>query len=90
MTLRRKILPGLLIIPVGRARADARARVRTLHNMRFIKNFLINLAILLGAILVLYLIYPAMMGQIIKAYGMLFGPVGILAIIVFALPRRRG
>jgi preprotein translocase subunit SecY len=57
--------------------------------MRFIKNFIINLAIIGAAILVLYLIYPYWMGRIIEAYGVLLGPAGILAIIVFALPRRR-
>jgi len=57
--------------------------------MRFLKNFLINLLIVAVAGFALYLYNPTIMGQVFKAYGALFGPIGIIAIIVFALPRRR-
>ncbi len=57
--------------------------------MRFLKDLLRNLAILIGILIVIYLISPDIMGQVFELYGSLFGPLAILILIIFALPRRR-
>ena len=57
--------------------------------MRFLKDFLINLFWLFVIGLVLFLVFPDLIGQVYKALGDLFGPLAILMIIVFAMPRRR-
>ena len=57
--------------------------------MQFFKDFLRNLGLLIIIGVVLYFIAPKMMSQVIQLYGALFGPVAILLVIVFALPRRR-
>ncbi len=56
--------------------------------MRFIKNFLINLGILLLILLVLLVLFPQMR-QVLQAYWTILGPVGILVILVAALPQVR-
>lgn len=57
--------------------------------MRFLKDFLRNLGLLLVIGLVLYVLFPDIMRQVFQIYGALFGPVVILIIIVAALPRKR-
>jgi len=57
--------------------------------MHFLKNFLINLFWLFVFGLVVYLIFPDIIGMVYKAIGQLFGPLVILLIIVAALPSRR-
>jgi hypothetical protein len=57
--------------------------------MRFLKDFLRNLGLLLVIGLILYALFPDMMRQVFQIYGALFGPVVILIIIVAALPRKR-
>jgi len=57
--------------------------------MQFIKDLLRNLALLLLIGLVLFLIFPDIMRQIVQLYGLLFGPVILLLLVAFALPRRR-
>lgn len=57
--------------------------------MRFLKNFLINLFWLFVFGLIVYLIYPDIIGMVYKTIGQLFGPLVILMIIVAALPGRR-
>lgn len=57
--------------------------------MRFLKDLLRNLAILIGILIVIYMISPDIMGQVFELFGSLFGPLAIVALIVFALPRRR-
>jgi hypothetical protein len=57
--------------------------------MRFLKDFLRNLGLLLVIGLILYVLFPYMMRQVFQLYGALFGPVVILIIIVAALPRKR-
>ena len=57
--------------------------------MQFIKDLLRNLALLLLIALVLFVIFPDIMRQIVQLYGLLFGPVILLLLVAFALPRRR-
>ncbi len=58
--------------------------------MKFIKNLLINLALLVGIGIFLFYLYPDMMKQVFDLYGQLFGPLAIVMLIVFSLPRRKG
>lgn len=57
--------------------------------MQFLKDFLRNLAILIAIGIVLYLLYPSWMSQVFNIYGLLFGPLAIVMLIVFALPRKK-
>ena len=57
--------------------------------MQLLKDFFKNLALLLVLILILFVIMPETMSQIFSLYGMLFGPVALLLLVVMALPRRR-
>jgi hypothetical protein len=70
--------------------------------MKFLKNFLINIAVLIGLGLIIYVIVPDLMRLVIEAsvglseaiFGPHFGPhsgllVIILAFIVAALPKAR-
>jgi hypothetical protein len=57
--------------------------------MQFLKDFLRNLLILVVIGVALYLLYPSMMGQVLQVYGALFGPIAIVLLIVFALPRKK-
>ena len=57
--------------------------------MRFLKDFIINLFWLFVIGLFLILVFPDLMRQVYNALGSLFGPLAILMIIVFAMPRRR-
>jgi hypothetical protein len=58
--------------------------------MAFLKGFLRNLAFLAGLGLIIYLIEPEMVTNAFEAYWMILGPIGILLIIVGAIPQRRG
>ena len=57
--------------------------------MGFLKAFLRNLLMLVVLGVVLYVMFPEMVGSMFQLYGMLFGPAAILILIVGALPRRR-
>jgi len=57
--------------------------------MHFLKDLLRNLAILVGLLIVIFMISPDIMRQVFELFGGLFGPLAIVALIVFALPRRR-
>ncbi|MPM37318.1 hypothetical protein SDC9_83928 [bioreactor metagenome] len=57
--------------------------------MQFLKDLIRNLLILVVIGVVLYLLYPTMMGQVFQVYGSLFGPVAIILLVVFALPRKK-
>jgi hypothetical protein len=57
--------------------------------VQFLKNFLINLYWLFVFGLIVYLIYPDIIGMVYKTIGQLFGPLVILMIIVVALPSKR-
>lgn len=58
--------------------------------MKFLKGFLRNLGLLLVIGMFLYILFPDMMKQIFQLYGALLGPVAIVAVIVTALPRKKG
>ena len=57
--------------------------------MHFLKDLFRNLAILIVIGLVVFFMYPDLMKQVGGVFGSLFGPLAILMVIVFALPRRR-
>jgi tetratricopeptide (TPR) repeat protein len=57
--------------------------------MEFLKDLLRNLVFLSAIGVVLYIIFPDMMKQVFQLYGMLFGPIAILFVIVAALPRKK-
>lgn len=57
--------------------------------MEFLKNFFINLAVLIGIGILLFALFPDVMRQVFEVYSALFGPIAILFLIVAALPRRR-
>ena len=56
--------------------------------MAFLKGFLRNLAFLAGLGLIIYLVEPEMVTNAFKAYWMILGPIGILLIIVSAIPQK--
>jgi len=56
--------------------------------MQFLKDLIRNLAILIVIGLVVYFMYPDIMKQVYEFFGLLFGPLAILMVIVFALPRK--
>jgi len=57
--------------------------------MTFIQEFLRNLALLFVIFLAVYIMAPAMVGQMVSFFGMLFGPISILIIVAAAMPRKR-
>jgi hypothetical protein len=58
--------------------------------MQFVKNFLLNLVILIVFGLAFYLISPStIMNQVFSLYWWLFGPIAIALLVVFALPRKQ-
>ncbi len=58
--------------------------------MKFLSDFLRNLAILAVIGLALYVISPSIMTQVFNLFGTLFGPlIVILLIAAAALPRKR-
>jgi len=57
--------------------------------MAFLKGFVRNLLFLAGLGLIIYLIEPEMVKGAFEAYWMILGPIGILLIIVVAIPLRR-
>jgi hypothetical protein len=57
--------------------------------MQFFKDFVRNLVILVVIGVVLFFMFPDMMKQVYELYGMLFGPLAIVILIVIALPRAK-
>lgn len=57
--------------------------------MQFFKDFVRNLVILVVIGVVLFFMFPDMMKQVYELYGMLFGPLAIVILIVIALPRTK-
>lgn len=57
--------------------------------MQFLKNLLRNLLILVALGVVVYLLYPTIMGQVFQVYWLLYGPLVIVMLVVFSLPRKR-
>ena len=55
--------------------------------MRFFKDFLRNLGLLIAFGLVLFVLFPEFTSQAFSLYGALFGPLAIIIVIVAALPR---
>jgi tetratricopeptide (TPR) repeat protein len=76
------------IVPSASAQS-VRLQNKSKPQMEFLKDLLRNLAILIALGIVLYLIFPDMMKQVFQLYGMLFGPIAILFVIVAALPRKK-
>jgi hypothetical protein len=56
--------------------------------MEFFKNLLRNLLILVAIGVVVYLLYPEVMGQVFQTYWTLWGPLAIVILVVAALPKR--
>jgi preprotein translocase subunit Sss1 len=81
--------PSLVDIVPNASQKSATLLKTTKPQMEFLKNFLINLAGLLGIGVVIYIIYPDMIKQVFQFYGLLFGPIAILLVIVAALPRKK-
>lgn len=57
--------------------------------MGFILNFLKNLGFLIVAGIVLYILFPTMVGQVFQMFGVIFGPLAIVILLVAALPKRK-
>jgi tetratricopeptide (TPR) repeat protein len=76
------------LVPNASAQA-VRLPKKSKPQMEFLKDLLRNLAILIAIGIVLYIIAPDMMKQVFQLYGMLFGPIAILLVIVAALPRKK-
>jgi len=54
-----------------------------------LKNFLRNLILLAVLGVVIYLVAPEMVSGAAEAYWTILGPIGILLIIVFAIPKKK-
>jgi len=59
------------------------------HKMQFIKDFVRNLIILLVIGVVLFFMFPDMMKQVFELYGLMFGPLALIILVVIALPRKK-
>lgn len=81
--------PSLADIVPNTSQKSAVLQKPTKPQTEFLKDLLRNLAFLVGIGVVLYLIVPDMMKQVFQLYGMLFGPIAILLVIVAALPRKK-
>jgi len=57
--------------------------------MQFIKDFVRNLIILLVIGVVLFFMFPDMMKQVFELYGLMFGPLALIILVVIALPRKK-
>lgn len=57
--------------------------------MQFLTNWLKNLGFLLIIGFVLFIAFPDMMKQVIELFGMVFGPLILVILLVAALPKRR-
>jgi len=81
--------PSLADIVPNTSQKSAVLQKPTKPQTEFLKDLLRNLAFLIGIGVVLYIIAPDMMRQVFQLYGMLFGPIAILLVIVAALPRKK-
>jgi len=57
--------------------------------MQFIKDFVRNLIVLLVIGVVLFFMFPDMMKQVFELYGLMFGPLALIILVVIALPRKK-
>ena len=55
--------------------------------MQFIKDFVRNLIVLLVIGVVLFFMFPDMMRQVYELFGVMFGPLVLIILVVIALPR---
>jgi len=56
--------------------------------MKFLMDWFRNIILLGIIIFVLFLISPDMMRQVFQVYGALLGPIAILMLAIFSLPRK--
>lgn len=57
--------------------------------MQFLKDFIRNILLLVIIGVVLFALFPKIMGQVFELYGALFGPLVLIILVVAALPRKR-
>jgi hypothetical protein len=57
--------------------------------MRFLKDLIRNLIIVVAFGIILYLMFPSIFGSAFSFDWVLFGPLLIVMVILFALPRKR-
>ena len=57
--------------------------------MAFFKGFIRNMLFLAGLGLIIFLVEPEMVKSVFEAYWMILGPIGILLIMVAAIPKRK-
>lgn len=57
--------------------------------MNFLSAFLRNLLLLVGAGILLLILFPTIMGSVFGVYGAIFGPLAIIMLLVFALPQSK-
>jgi hypothetical protein len=57
--------------------------------MQFIKDWLKNLALLFVLFIVITIFFREQMSQILGVYSALFGPIALLLLLAFTMPRRR-
>lgn len=55
--------------------------------MHFLKNFFINLGSIFLIGLITYLIFPDIMKAVFQTYFQLFGPLAMIILIAYSLPR---
>ncbi|MCX6615701.1 MAG: hypothetical protein NTZ98_06340, partial [Acidobacteria bacterium] len=62
--------------------------IRRRDKMQFVTRFLFNLALLVLIGIALFILLPDVMRQVFQLYGLLFGPLALVILVVAALPRR--
>jgi drug/metabolite transporter superfamily protein YnfA len=57
--------------------------------MYFLKTFIRNLALLIIIGIILFILFPEIMGQVYHLYGAIFGPLAVVILLVAAIPRKQ-
>jgi hypothetical protein len=57
--------------------------------MDFLKALIRNLLFLSVIVIVMYIMFPHLMASISEVWTAVLGPIGLLVLVAFALPRRR-
>ncbi|MEX2161431.1 MAG: hypothetical protein WD751_05900 [Anaerolineales bacterium] len=57
--------------------------------MQFLKDLLYNLGLVALAALILYILFPEQAGAMYQMYWMIYGPIILLVLLIYALPGRR-
>lgn len=57
--------------------------------MKLLGSWIGNIALVLVVLFVVFILSPKIIGEVFKFQWMLLGPILILVVLVFALPRRR-